>query len=32
MNNTKTYLADKIFTGYEMLHHHAIVVKNDTID
>ena len=29
--NIKTYLADRIFTGNEMLHHHAIVVKDDVI-
>ena len=32
MNNTKIYLAEKIFTGYEILQHHAIVVKDDIID
>ena len=26
-----TYLADRIFTGNKMLHHHAIIVKNDLI-
>jgi N-acetylglucosamine-6-phosphate deacetylase len=31
MSNTKTYLAEKIFTGYEMLQHHAIIVSGDTI-
>ncbi len=29
--NTITYLADRIFTGNEMLHHHAIVIKDDLI-
>ena len=29
--STTTYLADKIFTGSEILHYHAIVVKNDLI-
>lgn len=32
MSNTKIYRAEKIFTGYEMLQHYAIVVKNDIID
>jgi N-acetylglucosamine-6-phosphate deacetylase len=31
MNNIKTYLAERIFTGYEILHHQAIVVKDDVI-
>jgi N-acetylglucosamine-6-phosphate deacetylase len=31
MNNTKTYLANKIFTGYEMLQQHAVILKNDVI-
>ena len=32
MNNSRTYLAEKIFTGYEMLQHHAIVIKENVID
>lgn len=31
MNEVKTYLAERIFTGIEMLHHHAIVVKDNVI-
>ena len=31
MSNTKIYLAEKIFTGNEMLHQHAIVVKDDMV-
>lgn len=32
MNNTKIYLAEKIFTGHEMLKHHAIIVKENVIE
>lgn len=32
MTNTITYTANSIFTGYEMLHNHAIVVKNNFIE
>lgn len=32
MTNTITYTANNIFTGYEMLHNHAIVVKNNFIE
>ena len=32
MSNTKIYLAEKIFTGNEMLQQYAVVVKNDIID
>jgi N-acetylglucosamine-6-phosphate deacetylase len=32
MTNTKIYLAEKIFTGHEMLQHHAIVVKDNVIE
>jgi len=31
MNNTKIYLAQRIFTGTEMLEQHAIIVKDNTI-
>lgn len=31
MNNTKAYTADKIFTGFETLQHHAIIVKGNLI-
>ena len=31
MNNIKAYKAEKIFTGYDMLHHHAIIVNNDVV-
>lgn len=31
MSNTKTYIANKIFTGYEMLQQHAVVVKDQVI-
>lgn len=31
MSNTKIYCAERIFTGYEMLHHHAITVNDNTI-
>ncbi len=31
MNNTRTYLADNIFTGNEILHQHAIVAEDDVI-
>jgi N-acetylglucosamine-6-phosphate deacetylase len=31
MNNRKTYLAERIFTGYEMLSHHAIVVTDSLV-
>lgn len=31
MNNTKIYLAERIFTGYEMLQQHAVIIKNDVI-
>ena len=31
MSNTKTYLAERIFTGYKMLPQHAIVVKDDLV-
>lgn len=31
MNNTKIYLAEKIFTGFDMLNQHAVVVKDDVI-
>ncbi len=31
MSNIKTYLAEKIFTGSEMLRQHAVVVENETI-
>jgi N-acetylglucosamine-6-phosphate deacetylase len=31
MNNTKTYLAKRIFTGYEMLHQQAVVVRDGEI-
>jgi len=31
MNSIKTYLAERIFTGYEMLEQHAVVVKDDVI-
>src|SRR4051812_38867226 len=31
MRNTKIYLAEKIFTGNELLQQHAIVVKDDMI-
>jgi len=32
MSNTKIYCAEKIFTGYEMLQQHAIVVKDNVIE
>jgi N-acetylglucosamine-6-phosphate deacetylase len=32
MSNTKIYCAEKIFTGHEMLHHHAIIVKDNVIE
>lgn len=31
MNNTKTYLAENIFTGNEILQQHAVVVENNII-
>jgi len=31
MSNTITYLAEKIFTGYEILNHHAVVVDDNGI-
>lgn len=31
MSNQKIYTADKIFTGFEMLHHHALVTENNII-
>ncbi|HEX5150267.1 MAG TPA: N-acetylglucosamine-6-phosphate deacetylase [Parafilimonas sp.] len=31
MSNTKTYLAEKIFTGNEMLEQHAVIVNNGVI-
>lgn len=31
MNNTKTFLSNRIFTGNEMLHDHAIIIKDDII-
>jgi N-acetylglucosamine-6-phosphate deacetylase len=31
MSNTKIYLAEKIFTGTELLQQHAVVVKDDVI-
>ncbi|MEP6683180.1 MAG: N-acetylglucosamine-6-phosphate deacetylase [Parafilimonas sp.] len=31
MNNTKIYLAERIFTGYEMLLQYSVVVKDDVI-
>ncbi len=31
MTNIKTYLAEKIFTGNEVLHQHAVVIKDDLI-
>lgn len=32
MTDQKIYFAEKIFTGYEMLQHHAIVVKDNVIE
>lgn len=31
MNNTKIYLAERIFTGYDMLHQHAVSVLDNVI-
>lgn len=31
MSNTKIYSAGKIFTGNEMLQHHAIVIKDNVV-
>ena len=31
MSNINAYTAHKIFTGYEILHHHAIIVSDGTI-
>jgi len=32
MSNTKTYLAERIFTGYEMLYKHAVIVIDNVIE
>jgi N-acetylglucosamine-6-phosphate deacetylase len=31
MTNTKIYTAERIFTGYQMLHQHAVIVTDDVV-